>query len=211
MLADIIDIALQPTIQVAAIVTAGTLMTVMINNRSRRKDNAIAVEARRKDKQEEATTRLREKQEDWARQDMVAEKVQGAAEQARKAANLLVESNEQVASVQKTTAESTFKQLGDIQSQNHQIHTLVNSALSAEMEGRLDATRDTLVLMVELVDVKRKQGHEPTTEALEAITDKKGKVATLELMIADRAKQTKIAEEQLAVAKKKNDQRDNCP
>ncbi len=76
-----------------------------------------------------------------------------------------------------------------------QIHTLVNSNLTAAMESELGAHRAGLILMQEIVDLKRLSGKSPSAESLEAIKLTTAKIDELSRTLGDRVRQTKIAEE----------------
>lgn len=119
----------------------------------------------------------RVKLDDYARQDVVAAR--------------LIASNDEIA----TTAKATAEKLGG---QLQQIHTLVNSNLTAEMQARLEATRGQLVLMTEVIDLKRVAGHEPTEDASILLGKTKSTIAELEATLADRLKQTTVADAEAA-------------
>jgi len=134
--------------------TVSPIIMSLINNRNRRK----------------------EKQEDYARQDAVAE-------QAAKAAKLLVAANERVAD----TAKVTNGKL-DV------IHTLVNSNMTAAMQAELDARLENLALLLEVVEMKRAAGHSPNEETLVLIETTKRKITELKSSLGDRLKQSSEAE-----------------
>lgn len=112
--------------------------------------------------------RSAEKREDWARQDAVADKVDAVASQARKAAELLRTRQDEVA--------------GKL----NQIHDLVNSNLTTQMEEALAALTQQVVLMREVVDLNRAAGREPSRAAIEAIGIIEAKVGELHAKLADR-------------------------
>jgi hypothetical protein len=100
------------TILVALVVSlVSPAVLVLLTNRGKRQDRVL----------------------DWARQDAVAE-------QAAKAAALLLAANERVASQTAVADAATQGQLA-------QIHTLVNSNLTAAMDAELAATVAQLVLL----------------------------------------------------------------
>ena len=117
------------------------------------------------------------RREDWARQDNVAAK-------AAVAAQLLVDSNKKVAVVAAELGKETIGKLD-------QIHTLVNSQMTAAMTDALDADQRTLAMMRELVDVKRKIGEEPTQQSLDAISAVEAKISERRAMLEDRSQRTK--------------------
>jgi hypothetical protein len=123
--------------------------------------------------------RRKEKALDWEREDKVAE-------QARKAADLLVAANERVAK----TAEVTNGKL-DV------IHTLVNSNMTAAMQAELDATTRELAMMREVIDLKQAAGKKPTPMALAAVTATESKIHELQTALADRLKQNELADAQM--------------
>lgn len=114
------------------------------------------------------------KEMDWARQDVVAM-------QAAVAAKLLKENNQIVA----TATAETHQQL-------KVIHTLVNSTLTAALQGRLDAQKKGLILMKRIVDMNKTMKLEITSEALAEIEAAEKEIVDLEMEIADRSKQAKL-------------------
>ncbi len=98
------------------------------------------------------------------------------ADQAAEAARLLLAANERVA---KTSLITNGKL--DV------IHTLVNSNMTTAMKNQLDATRATLVMMLEVVAIKKAAGEEPAVETLAEIDATKAKITELESLLADRA------------------------
>jgi hypothetical protein len=68
------------------------------------------------------------------------------------------------------------------------IHTLVNSNMTASMQAELDATKRELAMMHEVIDLKKRAGHDPTPGALEAITFTEGQIADLRARLDDRLK-----------------------
>lgn len=104
-----------------------------------------------------------------------------AAIAATTAAHLLLESNEKVVEVAKRTGESTHSQLKEI-------HALVNSNMTASMQGELDARTNELAMMKEVIRLNRAAGVEPSVESLAAIAATEGRRAELVLILADRQK-----------------------
>lgn len=74
------------------------------------------------------------------------------------------------------------------------IHVLVNSNMTASMQAELDATVRELAMMHEVVDLKRKAGHEPTAAALIAIDATEAKVTELKAALDDRLQQNDVVE-----------------
>lgn len=149
---------------------------------------------RRQEKAEEAALRRQEKLEDWARQDAVAERLSNRqdaiAAQTQETAELLLQNNKDVA----ITARAANTKL-DV------IHTLVNSNMTAALQGELDSARANLATLRELIGLRVAQGQEPdedTRVALKALEDKVGRLAA---NLHDRIEQTKVADAQIFVAK----------
>lgn len=136
-----------------------------------------------------------------ARQDLVAAQTAEAAqlllgqqtairEQAAEAARLLVQSDAERAEV----AEVTIAKLDDI-------HTLVNSNMTSAMQGELDATVAMLVLMKEVVTLRKDAGKRTSASSAAAIKAAETKIAELRAQLEDRLKQTKIVEARAARSK----------
>jgi hypothetical protein len=84
-----------------------------------------------------------------------------------------------------------------------QIHTLVNSNMTAAMESELDARKSNLILLEETISLKKSAGAEPTGETMVLMSTAKNKIHELEAQLDDRLKQTKIAEKNRAEAEAK--------
>lgn len=145
-----------------------------------------------------AEHRRRDKQQDWDRQDEVASRVEEAAAEARevakraqRTADLLVESNERVAADAAKANEYVSGQL-------QQIHTLVNSNMTAAMQAELDARQAQLITLRELVALKQDAGHTPSADVVQTVTQLEMKIAELEANLHDRLEQTRKANEQLS-------------
>jgi len=113
--------------------------------------------------------RSRDRREDYRRQDEVAAR-------AAEAATLLAENN-------KLVAQSS----GAISGQLSQIHTLVNSNMTAAMESEYEAVGRELAMMLEVIELRRAQGQQPTTQALAAVETTRAKRAELASLLEDRA------------------------
>jgi hypothetical protein len=116
-----------------------------------------------------ARARRNEKQEDYARQDAVAA-------QAAEAARLLLAENKKVAE----TAAVTNDKL-DV------IHVLVNSNMTAAMQGQLVALKAQLVLMQKLAEQKVS-----TEDEIGAIKAVQAQIAELEAALTDRLAATAV-------------------
>jgi hypothetical protein len=122
--------------------------------------------------------RAKAKAEDYARQDAVAAKAEEAAGRVDEVAKVLAESNRR--------SEETSKVQG---AKLDQIHTLVNSNMTAEMEKGLASHKALLALLIRLAPEEKIQ-IETTTRV----------VAELEAQLADRMKQTQVADEKRSKA-----------
>lgn len=122
-----------------------------------------------------------DKAQDYAREDAVAAKVDAAAVKAAEAARLLLASNERVAA----TSVVTNAKL-DV------IHVLVNSSMTAAMQAELDARQIGLTQMMEIIELKKAAGLQPTSEVIAAGVALRAKIAELEAKLADRLKQSKV-------------------
>lgn len=146
-------------------------------------------------KELDAELKRREKLEDYARQDEVAERLvkqqnAAVAKVAEVAESLRVE-NRIVAETTKTTNEKL-----DV------IHVLVNSNMTASMQGELNALRIGLTQMREIIELKKAAGLQPTPEVQMSVGSLMGKIAELEAQLADRLKQSKVADKTQEAAKK---------
>lgn len=141
------------------------------------------------------------KDQDYARQDAVAAQAAEAARllearqdaiqhKAEEAAQLLLDSNKRVAVQAARAFEITNGKLA-------QIHELVNSNLTAQMEEAHAALIQQLVLMREVVSLNMASGRKASIESMQAISIIERKVAELGAKLNDRAEATKIADSQL--------------
>jgi hypothetical protein len=64
------------------------------------------------------------------------------------------------------------------------------------MQSESDAVSRELAMMLEVVELKRVAGKEPTQEVLAAIDATKAKIAELHAKLADRLKQAEVVTEQ---------------
>jgi hypothetical protein len=124
-------------------------------------------------------------QQNWRREDLVAAR-------AAEAAQALIESNKVVAEAAEENAAKTFSQLT-------QIHTLVNSNMTAAMEDALASKLGHLVAL-EQVLVMQRDTDEPVTDTLREIQKTKEDIARRRVELQDRLRQTKIAEAQIEQA-----------
>ena len=136
----------------------------------------------RKDKEQEAEQRRAEKQQDWDRQDAVAE-------QAEKAAALLLDENRKVA----IAAARQGAQL-------KQIHTLVNSNLDASKRAELVALEGQATVLKRLMDVNAAAGKAPTDDDLAELDAVKLAAEKLRSELAERVEKGKVADAERIVA-----------
>jgi hypothetical protein len=127
--------------------------------------------------------RKAEKKLDWEREDEVATR-------AKKAAQLLVESNARVAKVVDDNATQMFAKL-------HEIKTLVNSDMTAARVEQRDAVKLTLVGIRKIIRLDEDAGREPSQEDLDAIMLADKQIKHLDVLLADRAAQQKAVDLQV--------------
>lgn len=146
--------------------------------------------------------RRREKVEDYARQDKVASQAAEAARlleerqnvtaaRAAEVARKLLESNERVATESAAASAITNGKLA-------QIHELVNSNLTAQMqEGHVSLVQQE-ILMREVIRLNREAGREPSTEAIAALAAVQVRINEIASQLQDRASATIIADAQIS-------------
>ena len=147
------------------------------------------------------------KREDWRRQDEVAKRQEDAAEKvsqvaakAEEAAALLVTRQDASAGAAQQAAEDLVEANENLRRETRraaalvngkldQIHTLVNSNLSAAMDDRLTAIRALIVALQQATD--------QSPAAVERIQALESTAIELEAQLADRVRQTRVAEAQV--------------
>lgn len=110
--------------------------------------------------------------EDWRRQDAVAARVA------------------EVQTSLEASDESTNAKLD-------QIHTLVNSQMTAAIEAELGAVERELVLMKHVIDLNVAAGRETQPESIAAVEVTQAKIDELRATLADRLRKDLIARAQL--------------
>ena len=136
---------------------------------------------------------------DYARQDVVAERLAARQDKAERiaaevaahaatTADLLVDSNTKL----ENDSKSNGAKLG-------QIHALVNSSLTASMEDQLDARRANLVLLKQVQELTAAMGRKEDPDAAGIIAATEAKIAELSAQVRDRNRQTVEAEKRLAL------------
>lgn len=130
----------------------------------------------------------RQKIDDYARQDQIAERASEAARQQLMHQDRIAARGEEIASMAAEKAAT----LAVVQTAKiDQIHTLVNSNLTAYMQATLDTLR---LLLISL-----NKENEPSAETLKVIANTRLKIAELEAQIGDRLKSAAEAAIQLSV------------
>lgn len=107
----------------------------------------------------------KEKLEDYARQDQVAAAALTAAEKLQEKLD--------------ETSDESSKKLDTI-------HTLVNSSMTAAMQTTLESLKMQLPMMLEIIELKKKAGLEPSVDTLAAVKAIRAKISELETDIAKR-------------------------
>lgn len=118
------------------------------------------------------------KREDWKRQDEMAAR-------AERSADRIVEVNERAVVIGEHNA-----------GQLEQVHTLVNSQMTAAKKGERDSVEVTLTLLREVAELRRASGQEPTARALATILATETKLADLNAVIVERERNDETARAQ---------------
>lgn len=126
--------------------------------------------------QSTARTRRRERLEDYAHQDRLAAEAAEAAEAAVAA-----------------TRVSNGK-LDQLSAQAAQIHSLVNSDMTAARQAELDQTRSLLTVLRRVVSITADKGQPPDPADVQAIENAIRRVTELERVLSDRLAQFREAE-----------------
>lgn len=127
--------------------------------------------------------RSREKKMDWKRQDEVAKRVQEASVKVAGAADLLVKSNAEVA----TAANANSEKIAEI-------HHMVDGQMTIAMQESLDSKVTSMVLMREVIELKRARKVEPSVRTLATMETLERQVTELTDAIAKRQALVKAAE-----------------
>ena len=123
--------------------------------------------------------RRKEKIEDWAREDLVAVKAQEAADRLLAAQEETIRRTDEVAIQAETTATETKESLKEI-------HTLVNSDMTAARQNELTVTKALLVLMQKNVQGDKDAGLPPSESDLAAIDATEVRILELQQILNDR-------------------------
>ena len=127
---------------------------------------------RREDALEAARLHREDREAEWRRQDALTARATAAAER------LLAAQEEESARVVRAHQETSDKL--DV------IHTLVNSNLTAAMQSEYEAIGRELIMMGEVLEMRRAAGQEPSPGALDAIAATEAKLGELDHALAER-------------------------
>lgn len=128
-----------------------------------------------------------DKREDWARQDAVASRVAAAAVKVEKVAKTAAKNQS-----------TTDKKLDDLAEGQREIHTLVNSNMTATMQDSHDSTVRELIALREITRLTEASGATPDPATAIAIEMAEAKVAELEVTLSAREEAQSIVEQQAA-------------
>jgi hypothetical protein len=145
--------------------------------------------------------RQRERDEDRADRKEVAAKVDAAADQAREAARLLSDAQQVTISKTDEVATEAKAATAETRSQLKQIHTLVNSDMTAARQGELDQVRLNLTTLRKVVLLGAEMGRPPADEDSVAIETAEARIKELEGILADRLSQMRVIEAEADVGK----------
>jgi len=142
------------------------------------------------------------KQMDWDRQDAVAREAKRqqneVAAQAATAADLLLQAQRETASRTEEVARVAALTARDQSSQLRQIHTLVNSDMTAARQELLDQTRLLVVLYRKTLDDDKIAGRPSDSQDVKAYDDALVRVDQLQVILADRLAQQRLVEKEQA-------------
>lgn len=163
-----------------------TPFIAFMNERSRRKDRA-------EDLAERAGI-AKHAEETSDRQAAAANKAELAAKDAASAAKTVAVQATEAARLLEVNQKTVASTAAETHAQLQTIHALVNSNMTSEMQANLNSTIALLAVMQEVIDLKKVAGHPPSDDAIAAIGATKGKIAELEVALADRLRQSKEIE-----------------
>jgi hypothetical protein len=185
----------------------------------------VASMSRRKERDDLAEENRRIKEEDWQRQDEVARRADvarealaeasrqllqrqdAAAEEARQVAAKLAETSKLAAVEAKQVSTKLDESTKRVETQARiqaakldQIHSLVNSNLTASMQSQLDALKLLLVSLETNRDLKAAHRETFPQSSTDAIEETKTKIADLSEQVKTRIQQTQQAAKNLEQA-----------
>lgn len=82
----------------------------------------------------------------------------------------------------------------------NQIHTLVNSDMTAARQSELDQTRAMVIILKRVLALAAARGEKPNIADVAALERTQDRVEELEQILADRLSQFRLAEDQIAEA-----------
>lgn len=156
---------------------------------------------RAQDRREESRIRAEERREDWARQDEVADRLARRTDEAAARAHEVAMQTQEAAQLLLVNNRAVAAQSRAANTKLDVIHTLVNSNMTAALQGELDAARAQLVTLRELIGLRVAQGQEPNDDTRSALATLEDKVGRLAANLRDRIAQTAVADAQIFVAK----------
>jgi uncharacterized membrane protein YhiD involved in acid resistance len=130
--------------------------------------------------------RSREKKVDWERQDKVAAKAEDAATAVRQRQEAVAAQVAEAARLLLEAQAETSRQNAETQGKLNQIHTLVNSNLTREMQDRLIALMGQVYLTKEIIRVNQMNNIEPNDETKASLRNLEAVVAGLQASLAER-------------------------
>lgn len=137
--------------------------------------------------------RRQEKQQDWDRQDKVAEQAAQAAQLLLERQTISARKVDEAASLLKENNKAVAVTAAETQGQLRQIHTLVNSNMTAAMQSEMDQREIALALMNEVIDLKKSSGIQPSTETKATLEQMAASIDELNAKLSDRLNQQTIA------------------
>lgn len=153
-----------------------TLMTIVLGNRNRAQtakqlnDQHDRDEtARRAEKAQDNLLAIAKEQRDYARADLIQRRTDH-------------------------TAQRTLRKLGSVERLGKVTHSLVNSDKTAAMREKLDSKETELILLKEVIELKRANGLEPTDDTVRLLSNKQQTIDTLVKDIEERVTEQKVAE-----------------
>jgi uncharacterized membrane-anchored protein YhcB (DUF1043 family) len=147
--------------------------------------------------------RITERRMDWDRQDAREkadrERQEAVAKQAAEAAELLLAEQRATKARTEEVAVLAARAASATDSQLKQIHTLVNSDMTAARQELLDQTRLLVSIYRKTIEDDRAAGREATPSDLAALDAAEAKVSELQGILADRLAQQRIVEQEQKV------------
>ncbi len=140
-------------------------------------------------------SRKKEKLLDWERED---KKEKEKADKAEEVAQRLLDSNKQIANEAARISEKTFGKM-------QEIHTLVNSDMTAARMDQRDQTKLTLLGLRKIIQLDKDAGRLPSVDDTDAILAAEKQIIRLDAILSDRAAQQRSVELQQSEAKSRGE------